>query len=86
MGICDFKVKNCLQCGAETDPKDEDELFCSSCGAPLVNRCSNYECDKLLKEDADFCKYCGSSSIFHNYGLLKNTSPKFSDYTNDLPF
>ena len=83
MSICDFKVKNCLQCGAKTNPNDEDEFFCSKCGAPVVNRCSNYECDNLLKGDADFCKHCGTSSIFHNYGLLDKKSPDSSD---DLPF
>lgn len=82
--ICIYKSIRCLNCGAETDSKDEEEYFCSKCGAPVVNRCSNYECDKLLKEDADFCKHCGSASIFHNYGLLDKKSPISSD--DDLPF
>lgn len=81
-----YKAKKCLQCGAETDEKDEKELFCSQCGAPVVNRCSDYHCDHLLKESAKYCKYCGSPSIFTNYGLFDNTAPKFSDSTDELPF
>ena len=82
----EYKSKKCLKCEAETNPNDEEELFCSKCGAPVVNRCSDYNCDKLLKEDAKFCKYCGSSSIFNNYGLLDITAPKFLDNIDNLPF
>ncbi len=84
--ITEFKVKKCLKCGAETTSDDEQELFCSKCGAPVVNRCSDYNCDKLLREDAKYCKYCGAPSIFNNYGLLDNTAPKFSNNIEDLPF
>lgn len=82
----EYKVNECLNCGSKTDPNDEEELFCSKCGAPVVNRCSDYNCNKLLKEDAAFCKYCGSSSIFKNYGLLNNTSPISLENSDDLPF
>lgn len=84
--ITEFKAKKCLKCGATTDPDDEEELFCSKCGAPVVNRCSDYNCSKILKEDAQFCKYCGASSIFKNYGLFDNSAPKFSDNIDNLPF
>lgn len=86
MNVNDVKSKKCLNCGAETDPNDNEEYFCSKCGAPVVNRCSNYECDHLLKETALFCKYCGCKSTFNNYGLFDNTAPSFSDSTDDLPF
>jgi RNA polymerase subunit RPABC4/transcription elongation factor Spt4 len=82
----EYKVKKCLKCGAETDSNDEEELFCSKCGAPVVNHCADYNCVKLLKEDAKFCKYCGSSSIFNNFGLLDTDAPKNSNNINDLPF
>lgn len=84
--ILKFKVKKCLVCNSETDINDDEELFCSKCGAPIINRCSNYECSKLLKEDAKYCKYCGSSSIFYNYGLLGSSAPLNSNNTDDLPF
>lgn len=84
--ILKLKAKKCLQCSALTDTDDTEELFCSKCGAPVVNRCSNYECDELLKEDAKFCKYCGSTSIFYNYGLLIDNPPKKLEDTDDLPF
>lgn len=84
--VLHYKVKQCLQCGAKTDPIDEKEFFCSQCGAPVLNKCSNYECKEILDEKANFCKYCGSSSIFKNYGLLDKVSSFPSDKTDDLPF
>ena len=86
MDINEFKVKKCLNCGAETDPIDEQEFFCSKCGAPIINRCSDYNCNSFLKESAKFCKYCGATSIFKNYGLFDNAAPFISDNTDDLPF
>lgn len=83
--IFSYKVKQCLQCNAITDPKDEKEFYCSQCGAPILNRCSNYDCQEILDEKARFCKYCGSPSIFKNYGLLdKVTSSPINE--DDLPF
>lgn len=85
--VCTFKAKKCLKCGAETDDTDEKELFCSQCGAPVLNRCSNYDCQGILDENAKFCKYCGSASIFKNYGLFDKTPTYFSPTDLDeLPF
>lgn len=84
VNVLNYKVKKCLKCGAETDSKDEKEWFCSQCGAPVLNRCSDYNCKKVLDEKAKYCKYCGSASIFKNYGLLDAfSSPSSYD---DLPF
>lgn len=87
--VCDYKVEKCLKCGAETDPKDERELFCSQCGAPVLNVCSNYDCQEMLKGNAKYCKLCGSSSIFTNYGLFgqKPAKPILpQNDLDDLPF
>jgi len=78
--ISQYKIKKCLQCGTNTDNKDDNELFCSQCGAPVVNRCSDYHCNKLLTESARYCKYCGSSSIFKNYGLLDTPTSNDTDF------
>jgi RNA polymerase subunit RPABC4/transcription elongation factor Spt4 len=78
-----FKVKKCLKCGAETHLTDNEEKFCSKCGAPILNRCSDYSCYKILDEKAKFCKHCGSASTFNNYGLL-DISPLPSK--DNLPF
>lgn len=80
--ICNYKVKKCLKCHSNTNPTDAKELFCSNCGAPVLNRCSNYECLEILDENAKHCKYCGSSSLFKNYGFFEVTPP----INNDLPF
>ena len=84
--ICAYKVKKCLKCGAETNPKDEKEFFCSQCGAPVLNKCSDYQCDEILDEKAKYCKYCGSSSIFKNYGLLDMFTSFSPDDIDNLPF
>ncbi len=85
--VCEFKAKKCLKCGAATDATDEKEFFCSECGAPVLNTCSNYDCQEILGEKAKFCKYCGSASIFKNYGLFDKAPilpPNI--HTDDLPF
>lgn len=82
--IVKYKVKKCLQCGAETNLNDNEELFCSKCGAPLVNRCSNYSCKKFLKENDKYCKHCGSASTFNNYGILD--FPPFPLNIDNIPF
>ena len=79
-----FKLKKCLNCETDTNPNDEKEFFCSQCGAPVLNRCSNYNCQEILDEKAKYCKYCGSNSIFNNYGLFSNSTPL--DNIDDLPF
>lgn len=76
-----YKVKRCLKCDAETHANDTKEFFCSQCGSPVLNRCSNYECQEVLDEKAKYCKYCGAKSTFKNFGLLD--SPQSTD---DLPF
>lgn len=83
--IYEFKVKNCLNCNTKTNPNDEEERFCSNCGAPVLNQCSNYSCQKILKADAKYCKFCGAPSIFNNFGLLEEKAPINTDI-DDLPF
>lgn len=84
--ICKHKVKKCLKCGALTHENDNKEFFCSQCGAPVLNKCSNYDCQEILDEKAKFCKYCGSASIFKNYGLLDIIAPAPWNNSDDLPF
>lgn len=84
--ICTYKVKTCLQCGAKTSLTDTKEFFCSQCGAPVLNVCSNYNCKEVLDASAKYCKYCGSTSIFNNYGLLNEFNSISPDNDDDLPF
>lgn len=79
--IFNYKLEKCINCGTKTDAEDSEEIFCSQCGAPIVNRCSDYSCGNYLKPDAKFCKYCGASSIFKNRNLID--TPKCAD---DIPF
>lgn len=81
--VCAYKIEKCLKCNAETNNKDEKEFFCSQCGSPVLNVCSNYECQEILDSKAKYCKYCGAKSIFNNYRLLDSPQPNNDD---DLPF
>lgn len=83
--ILKCKAKKCLKCGEETNEDDVREFFCSHCGAPVLNRCSDYECQKILEPTAKFCKYCGNPSIFNNFGLL-DKKPPILPTADDLPF
>lgn len=91
--IKELKVNKCLKCGRETHRDDNDELFCTGCGTPVINRCSNYECYEVLDELSAYCKYCGNKSTFLNLTLIKSTinNPDDSSYVEldnieDLPF
>lgn len=81
-----YKAECCLACGAKTNSNDDNEFYCSQCGAPVLNKCSSYNCQEILEQNAKFCKYCGSPSIFFNYGLLEDVTSLSPDNTNDLPF
>ncbi len=83
-----FKTKKCLKCGYTTDPEDDEELYCSACGAPLINRCSDYTCGITLQPTAAYCKKCGAESIFLNWGLVssKNSDAPVIFDEKDLPF
>lgn len=78
-----YKVKKCLLCGEETDSNDNEEFFCSACGSPLINACSNYNCQRPLNSKAAHCKYCGSNSVFLNAGLVESKKTLNDD---ELPF
>lgn len=64
-------MKKCIFCENEYDETDLDAEYCSYCGAPLRNKCSNYSCNEDLGDNDCFCKYCGSPSLFNNSGILK---------------
>ncbi len=76
-----LKLTSCIKCGTSTNSDDTRERYCSQCGAPVLNLCSNYNCGEFLSADAKFCKVCGASSTFKNYGLFDLPSPD-----DELPF
>ena len=78
-----YKVNKCLKCGSSTCINDDEELFCSQCGAPVLNKCACYDCQTTLPSNAKYCKICGSPSIFFNYGLFNPVLPTTND---ELPF
>ena len=84
------KLPKCVVCGFETNPMDTEELYCSACGSPLFNECTNYECRAELSPTAAYCKYCGSASTFLNLNVVESKKPEFPiSFTfedDDIPF
>ena len=70
--------------------------YCQICGSPIVNRCSNTNCNTILQSDARYCPYCGSESVFSNEKYLSywmNENTKCTDeifqtqkIDDDMPF
>lgn len=66
----------CWSC-KKPDCNDTDE-YCSNCGVPLHNFCTNPECpcsneDDLemeLEADNCFCPHCGYHTLFMTEGLI----------------
>jgi Zn-dependent peptidase ImmA (M78 family) len=80
-------LSECLVCDNE-DIKDED-IFCKICGNPVINLCSNKNCNCQLDGNARFCSKCSSESLFYNRGVLnKWEKEKYPNMTieEDLPF
>ena len=78
-------MKICLRCQHENDDQNN---YCIKCGAPLRNictnrRCSNWEQDVLLTDEAAFCPLCGSETLFKAYGLASSWLGVSGE---DLPF
>lgn len=88
----DKKTVKCNMCGCTINIENDDERYCSHCGTPLFNECTNYECQHILASEAAYCKYCGSKSTFLNLGIVQSKKPIAPTYwTNgndddELPF
>ncbi|MDE6141173.1 MAG: hypothetical protein K2G03_01080 [Bacilli bacterium] len=62
-------INNCKFCGTKCEYTDAD--FCSNCGKPLHNLCSNKDCELNCNYDeiiglpleAKYCYICGSKSV-----------------------
>jgi RNA polymerase subunit RPABC4/transcription elongation factor Spt4 len=63
----------CVKCGHVAEEKEE---YCTKCGSPLINRCSDRKglidkgCSKVNKPDAAFCAKCGLPTVFNKQGLV----------------
>ena len=63
----------CIRCHRTGGEKDR---FCISCGAPLINRCSDEPglvskgCRHVNLPDASYCARCGEETTFKKAGLL----------------
>lgn len=78
-----MEKKRCLNCESIVELYDGVE-YCKYCGIPVVNTCSNYNCESILEDDAAFCPFCGSKSTFNNAGVVKPMTNRFKDEI--LPF
>jgi len=65
--------KTCLRCGAVFE---EGSHYCTRCGAPVVNRCTdpgdllNDPCGHICGFQDAFCSKCGSETTFKKAGLI----------------
>ena len=60
----------CPWCGnEEIDDKAE---YCKVCCKPVINKCTNFNCDELAVGNARYCILCGAKTTFYEYGLLKD--------------
>lgn len=68
----------CPHCGKSDC--SEDEIYCSNCGNPLRNYCTNKNCPISdmdsggLRPTDVFCPYCGSQSTFLEAGFISPCS------------
>ncbi|HEY8528462.1 MAG TPA: hypothetical protein VIL22_02130 [Paenibacillaceae bacterium] len=69
----------CVRCGKLGM---KDDLYCTGCGAPLVNRCMyagdllNDPCNYVNEKTAAFCARCGSYTAFWKAGLVYTPYPE----------
>ena len=59
----------CPQC--KNEDIADDANYCEICGASLINRCTNTECNTIGSGKARFCKECGSETEFGKRGYPK---------------
>ncbi|NSL50925.1 hypothetical protein [Calidifontibacillus erzurumensis] len=65
--------KICKRCLFKADEKDQ---YCIRCGAPLINRCTDFKtggkhyCGFVNRPDARYCAKCGHETVFKQYGLV----------------
>jgi hypothetical protein len=70
--------KYCVRCSHRAGEKDK---FCTQCGAPLENRCTNDggplgdPCEKICDRNAAFCPACGCYTSFYKAGLVHTVYP-----------
>ncbi len=65
-----------MRCSCES--AYENASFCSNCGLPLYNFCTDDDCElnqedtlDCLKESERYCYCCGAESTYLSLGLLK---------------
>ena len=56
---------------AKNEDIADDANYCEICGASLINRCTNTECNTIGSGKARFCKECGSETEFGKKRLSK---------------
>lgn len=85
------KVAVCPRC--QNEDTDLDGVYCQICSAPLVNYCTNPNCQSYsspLPSNARYCPLCSSISTFFHQDLLvewdqvKQSSVPFVDFSNYL--
>lgn len=79
MGNKKEELPVCVRCRKTGEEKDR---YCTACGAPLINRCSDDSglvskgCGFINQPHAAFCAKCGEETVFKKAGLVAPFIPK----------
>lgn len=82
-------MQACIRCRRLADEQDS---YCTYCGAPLKNKCTNKggllgePCTKLNHPGAVFCSACGAHTSFYKAGLLSSSFPESPHVYQDEEF
>ena len=64
-----YDLHQCLVC--ENEEISADDAYCKICGTPLVNTCTNEQCQADADNNARYCVHCGAPTTFFQSGALK---------------
>lgn len=76
------RVSKCLNCGNEKI--SEKAQYCRECGKPVVNSCTNRDCEADADVDAKYCELCGYPTTFKEAGLFGPSSDSAADEADDI--
>lgn len=65
-----YDMHQCPIC--ENEEISTDDAYCKICGTPLVNTCTNEQCQADADNNARYCVRCGAPTTFFQSGALKS--------------
>lgn len=75
------KVLECPCCENEEIPENGD--YCDQCATYLINKCTNDNCEMILKGNQRYCPSCGCTSTFLSNKILKPWKEVYNELTGN---